>query len=74
MKFWIREMGWERGKRVIMNLLGVILKLVCDLNSYRAVNKNMPYPSFFYPPFLLHVKKNRTFVIFTDFYLFVKKC
>lgn len=57
MKFWIREMGWERGKRVIMNLLGVILNLVCDLNSYRAVNKNMPYPSFFYPPFLLHVKK-----------------
>ena len=67
MKFWIREMGWERGKRVIMNLLGVILKLVCDLNSYRAVNKNMPYPSFFYPPFLLHVKKKPYFCYFCGF-------
>lgn len=67
MKFWIREMGWERGKRVIMNLLGVILNLVCDLSCYMAVNEKMLLPSFFLPRIFYCTSKNPYFCYFYGF-------
>ena len=65
--FGLEEMGEERGKRVIMNLLGVILNLVCDLNSYRAVNEKMLLPSFFLPRIFYCTSKNPYFCYFCGF-------